>query len=103
MDLNANLFMLAGNASFLLKVLIDGIKLGVDLPRWGTPLMALIWSPILVWLLLVYGNAWHNTPSENAGIAVTSIVTFGLAVGVTELQKRVQARSEERGQGGTTP
>lgn len=103
MDLDANLFLLAGSASFLLKILIDGIKLGVDLPRWGVPLLALLLSPVLVWLLLIYGDAWHNTARDNAGVALGSIVTFGLAVGVTELQKHAQARSVARGEGGTTP
>ena len=104
MDPTPNFFTLAASASFLLKILIDGIKLAwPKMPTWGVPVAALLLSPAITWAVLVYGGAWAYTPKDYAGLFLGSIVTFGMAVGVTELQRTVQARSAARGQGGTTP
>jgi drug/metabolite transporter (DMT)-like permease len=99
----ADLIFLASSGSFFLKVLIDGAKLAVDLPRWGVPLLALVLSPIIVWLLMLSAQTYTNTPKANADLALASIVVFGLAVGVTELGRRADARRAEAGLAKTTP
>jgi hypothetical protein len=72
------------------KILVDMTRLGFPtLPKWVPPLAALVYSIVIAQLLLVASGA-DLTRADIAQSILSGILAAGTAIGVTELQKRVQ-------------
>ena len=82
-----NIIIVATAGGSIAKVLIDVVRMGVDLPRWAPPLLALIISPALVILLQVAAGV-ALTQQMLSTCALAGILAAGYAVGATELSKR---------------
>lgn len=86
-----NLFITQAMAiTTLAKVLVDMVKMAApDAPKWVFPALALGFS-ILIGVLMLSASGVPLS-SENISQAILSaILAAGAAIGVTELQKKVQ-------------
>jgi len=74
----------------LAKVLVDMTKMAVpDAPKWIFPLVALGYS-LLISLLFTVANGLLLDAVTVSQAILEAILAAGAAIGVTELQKRVQ-------------
>jgi len=72
------------------KILVDMTKLGFPtMPSWVPPLAALVYSIAVAQLMLVASGV-DLTRANIAQSILAGILAAGAAIGVTELQKRVQ-------------
>lgn len=72
------------------KILVDMTKLGFPtMPSWVPPLAALIYSIVVAQLMLV-ATGVDLSRANIAQSILAGILAAGTAIGVTELQKRVQ-------------
>ncbi len=91
-----NIMILAAAAGAVAKIFIDVARMAYAMPKWLPPSMALVLSPLLVFLFLL-----STTPSLTvtwqliATCVLAGIVAAGYSVGATELARRgdVTARS----------
>lgn len=74
----------------LAKVLVDLTKMAFpDAAKWLFPVLAMVYSTLIGILMMLSSNV----PLDSASIAqaiLSAILAAGAAIGVTELQKRVQ-------------
>lgn len=77
----------AGAAAFLAKLLVDGIKIAVDLPRAGPVVLAFIGAQGFQFGLLMTQDV-DFTRSLIAGAVITGFVAWGLAIGATMAQTK---------------
>ena len=84
----------AAGAGFLSKMIVDGVRMAVDMPRWMPVLLAFVAAQTGEFLLLLSQGAVF-TRQSTATAVVIGIIAWGLTIGVTELQKKAN-RSEER-------
>lgn len=90
----AQFIQAAAGAGFISKMIVDGVRLAVDMPRWAPILLAFIAAQGGEFLLLASQGA--TLSSQTTAQAVTiGIIAWGLTIGVTELQKRA-SKTEER-------
>lgn len=82
-----NIIIVATAGGSIAKIFIDILRMGVDMPRWLPPLLALIVSPALVVLFQVAAGVALTTEML-ATCALAGILAAGYAVGATELSKR---------------
>lgn len=94
MDNLAQFIQAAAGASLLAKMVVDGFKLAVDMPRWMPVLLAFIAAQGGEFLLLLAQNATFIPPTI-AQAGIIGLLAWGLAIGATELQKKAN-RVEER-------
>ena len=87
MDNVAGFLQAAAASAFLAKLIVDGIKIGIDLPRWGPVLLAFIAAQLAQFGLLFSEDAVLTRPTV-AGAAITGVVAWGLAIGVTMAQTK---------------
>lgn len=74
----------------LAKVLVDMTKMAApDAPKWIFPLVALAYSLLISMLLMTANGMVLDSVNISQGI-LNAILAAGAAIGVTELQKRVQ-------------
>jgi hypothetical protein len=74
----------------LAKVLVDMTKMAVpDAPKWIFPLVALGYS-LLISLLFTVADGMLLDAVNISQAILNAILAAGAAIGVTELQKRVQ-------------
>jgi hypothetical protein len=89
--LDPKLIGLAAAAALVVKLLIDVLRLGVDLPRWAPPLLALVLGPLVVLGQMIADGA-VLTPALVATALLSGALAAGAAVGVTELGQRAHMR-----------
>lgn len=94
MDNLAQFIQAAAGAAFIAKMVVDGIRMAVDMPRWMPVLLAFIAAQVGEFLLLLSQGATFTTQAT-AQAGIVGLIAWGLSIGVTELQKRA-SRVEER-------
>ena len=87
-----NIILLATASGSITKSLIDILKIGVDLPKWVPPVIALLAGPLFVLLFLVYQRE-AITLAAGAACVLGGILAAGWAVGATELGARAQTQT----------
>jgi hypothetical protein len=84
-----NILLLATAAGSIAKTFIDVVRMGVEMPLWLPPTLAMLLGPILVFLfLLATSPALAFTWQLLATCILAGIVAAGYAVGATELARR---------------
>ena len=74
----------------IVKILVDMVQLGMPtMPKWVKPLSALVFG-IVVGQLFLLSNGDELTRQAIATSILTGVLAAGAAIGITELQKRVQ-------------
>lgn len=84
----------AGAAAFLAKLLVDGVKIAVDLPRAAPVILAFIGAQGFQFGLLMTQETEFSR-AIIAGAVITGFVAWGLAIGATMAQTKgdkVEAR-----------
>lgn len=90
----AGFIQAAGSASLLAKMIVDGIKLAVDLNRWQPVVLAFVFAmggELL--LLLAQGAVFTNQLYAQA--AIIGLFAWGLSVGATALQTAANRTNEK--------
>ncbi len=94
MDNLANFIQAAAGAGFIAKMIVDGVRMAVDMPRWMPILLAFMAAQGGEFLLLASQGA-KLTGQSTASAVTVGLIAWGLTIGVTELQKRAN-KTEER-------
>jgi hypothetical protein len=95
MDSNlAQFIQAAAGAGFIAKMIVDGFRMAVDMPRWMPVLLAFIAAQMGEFLLLLSQGATF-TQQTIAQAGLIGLIAWGLTIGVTELQKKAN-KTEER-------
>lgn len=92
----AGFIQAAAAASLLAKLVVDGIKMAIDLPRWGPVLLAFLAAECGEFLLLTSQGAQFDGKSISQAVIV-GLIAWGLSIGVTQLQSsanKTEARVE---------
>lgn len=84
----------AGAASLFAKMVVDGVKVATDLPRWAPVLLALI-AALGGEFLLLLGQGAMFTTQLYAQATMIGIFAWGLAIGVTALQTKANKTDEK--------
>jgi hypothetical protein len=90
----AQFIQAAAGAGFIAKMVVDGVKMAADMPRWAPVLLAFIAAQGGEFLLLLSQNATFTAPTV-AQAGIIGLLAWGLAIGSTELQTKAN-RVEER-------
>lgn len=90
----ATFIQAAAGAGFIAKMIVDGVRMAVDMPRWMPVLLAFIAAQAGEFLLLLSQGAVFNN-QVIAQAVVIGLIAWGLTIGVTELQKKAN-KTEER-------
>jgi hypothetical protein len=88
MDSLAQFIQAAAGAGFIAKMIVDGIRMAVDMPRWMPILLAFAFAQMGEFLLLLSQNATFTRVTVAQAVLI-GIIAWSTAIGVTELQKRV--------------
>ena len=83
----AGFLQAAGAASLAAKMMVDGIKMALDLPRWGPTLLAFLGAQGFEFLLLLSQGATFNK-QVTAQAVIIGFFAWGIAIGATALQTR---------------
>ena len=94
MDSLAQFIQAAAAASLLAKMVVDGVKMAVDMPRWMPVLLAFLAAQGGEVLLLLSQNAEFNRASISQA-SIIGLIAWGLAIGATSLQTKAN-KVEER-------
>jgi hypothetical protein len=84
----------AAGAGFIAKMVVDGVKMAVDMPRWMPVLLAFVVAQGGEFLLLLSQNATFTNPTI-ASAVIIGIIAWGLAIGVTALQTKANKVEEK--------
>lgn len=88
MDTNlAQFVQAAAGAAIIAKMVVDGLKMAVDMPRWAPVLLAFIAAQVGEFLLLLSQGAVFTTQTA-ASAGIIGLIAWGLAIGATELQSK---------------
>ena len=90
----ATFIQAAAGAGFIAKMVVDGVRMAVDMPRWMPVLLAFVAAQAGEFLLLLSQGAVFNQQGIAQAITI-GLIAWGLTIGVTELQKRA-SKTEER-------
>ena len=90
----AQFIQAAAGAAFISKMIVDGIRMAVDMPRWTPILLAFLAAQAGEFLLLLSQGSTFTTQST-AQAGIIGLIAWGLTIGVTELQRKAN-RTEER-------
>lgn len=93
-DLLANVMILVLAITTISKAVVDLVRMAVDMPRWGPPLVAFVVS-IGAGFLLMLANGIAITAQTGATAVLAGILAAGGAVAVTAVAR---AADEARGQ-----
>lgn len=94
MDNLAQFIQAAAGAGFIAKMVVDGVRMAVDMPRWAPILLAFFAAQGGEFLLLLSQGATFNRQVIASAITI-GLIAWGLTIGVTELQKHA-SKTEER-------
>jgi hypothetical protein len=75
----------AATAALIAKLVVDGIKLAADLPRWAPVLLAFVAAEGGQFTLMLANNAVFSKPAVASG-TIIGLFAWGLAIGATSLQ-----------------
>lgn len=75
-------------------MVVDGIRMAADLPRWAPVLLAFIAAEGGEFLLLVSQGAVLTTQTTAQAIII-GLIAWAIAIGSTELQKRANKTEEK--------
>lgn len=89
----AQFIQAAAGAGFIAKMVVDGVKMAVDMPRWMPVLLAFIAAQAGEFLLLLSQNA-KFTSQTIASAIVIGLIAWGLSIGVTALQTKANKVDE---------
>lgn len=87
MDDLATFIQAAAGAGFIAKMVVDGVRMAIDMPRWMPVLLAFIAAQGGEFLLLLSQNAEFSRSSIASAIVI-GLIAWAIAIGSTELQKR---------------
>lgn len=90
----AKFIQAAASAALIAKMVVDGVRMAVDMPRWAPILLAFVAAQVGEMLLLLSQNATFTTQSI-ASAAIIGLIAWGLAIGSTSLQTKA-AKVDER-------
>jgi hypothetical protein len=90
----ATFIQAAAGAGFIAKMVVDGIRMAVDMPRWMPILVAFFAAQLGEFLLLLSQNATFTSQSI-ASASIIGLIAWGLAIGSTALQTKA-AKVDER-------
>lgn len=79
-------------ATTIVKMGVDALRLFVDMPKWGPLVAAFVLSLVVVWALAKASGLTFNGAILAQWI-LASLMTTGLAVGVTEIARRADGRN----------
>lgn len=94
MDNLAQFIQAAAGAGFIAKMVVDGIRMAVDLPRWAPVLLAFIAAEGGEFLLLLSQGATFTTQTTAQSVII-GLIAWAIAIGSTELQKRANKTEEK--------
>lgn len=87
MDDLAQFLQASAGAGFIAKIVVDGVKLAVDMPRWLPVLLAFVAAQGGEFLLLLSQNATLNGQTTAQAVLI-GLIAWAIAIGATELQKK---------------
>lgn len=94
MDGLATFIQAAAGAGFIAKMVVDGVRMAVDMPRWMPVLLAFVAAQAGEFLLLLSQGAEFNRQST-AQALIVGLIAWAIAIGSTALQSKA-SRVEER-------
>lgn len=94
MDNLATFIQAAAGAGFIAKMVVDGIRMAIDLPRWAPILLAFIAAEGGEFLLLLSQGAVF-TQQTIAQSVIVGLIAWAIAIGSTALQTKA-AKVDER-------
>lgn len=87
MDNLAQFIQAAAGAGFIAKMVVDGVRMAVDMPRWAPVLLAFFAAQGGQFLLLLSQDATFTNQTIAQAVTI-GLIAWGLTVGATELQKK---------------
>lgn len=87
MDNLATFIQAAAGAGFIAKMVVDGVRMALDMPRWMPVLLAFVAAQGGEFLLLLSQGAVFNNQTI-AQAVIIGLIAWAIAIGSTELQKR---------------
>lgn len=94
MDNLAIFIQAAAGAGFIAKMVVDGVRMAIDMPRWMPVLLAFIAAQGGEFLLLLSQNATF-TNQTIAQAVIIGLIAWAIAIGSTALQTKA-AKVDER-------
>lgn len=94
MDNLATFIQAAAGAGFIAKMVVDGVRMAVDMPRWAPVLLAFVAAEGGEFLLLLSQGATF-TRQTTAQAVIVGLIAWAIAIGSTELQKRASRTKEK--------
>lgn len=94
MDNLATFIQAAAGAGFIAKMVVDGVRMAIDMPRWMPILLAFIAAQGGEFLLLLSQDATFTSQSI-ASAAVVGLIAWAIAIGSTALQTKA-AKVDEK-------
>lgn len=94
MDNLATFIQAAAGAGFIAKMVVDGVRMAVDMPRWAPVLLAFFAAEGGEFVLLLSQNA-NFTRVTLAQSFIVGLIAWGLTIGATTLQSKA-SKVEER-------
>lgn len=90
----ATFIQAAAGAGFIAKMVVDGVRMAIDMPRWAPILLAFFAAQLGEFLLLLSQNATFTMQSI-ASATIIGLIAWGLAIGSTALQTKA-AKVDEK-------
>lgn len=94
MDSLAQFIQAAAGAGFIAKMVVDGVRMAVDMPRWMPVLLAFLAAQAGQFLLLLSQNAEFSRVVI-AQSTIIGLIAWAIAIGSTALQTKA-SKTEER-------
>lgn len=94
MDTLAGFIQAAAGAGLIAKMVVDGVRMAVDMPRWAPILLAFLAAQGGEFLLLLSQGA-EFTGQTIASATIIGLIAWAIAIGSTALQTKA-AKTEER-------
>ena len=89
----AQFIQAAAGAGFIAKIVVDGIRMAVDMPRWTPVLLAFIAAEGGEFLLLLSQDAQFTRVTVAQAVLI-GLIAWAVAIGATELQKKANQPKE---------
>lgn len=90
----AQFIQAAAGAGFIAKMVVDGVKMAVDMPRWAPVLLAFLAALGGEFLLLLSQNAAFTSQSI-AQAVIIGLIAWAIAIGSTALQTKANKVEEK--------
>lgn len=90
----AKFIQAAAGAGLIAKMVVDGVRMAVDMPRWAPILLAFVVAQVGEFLLLLSQGAIFTSQSI-ASAVIIGLIAWAIAIGSTALQTKA-AKVDER-------